>query len=411
MQLLRATALALALAGAAAPSAAQRFRADGPDADAYGRRQGYPACTGLTYLNEQRCRVGALSGFDTLFASRVVQAPATPSALARAGEEPVVNYQHNGRTVSLDDYLDRRPVSGFLIARGDTILVERYQYGRTGKQRLASFSMSKTLAGLLVGIALEEGAIASLDDLAQVYAAGLQGTEYGRTPIRALLQMTSGMRFDEGNSGLQSDVYRLAVTALGPPGSAAAVRLFGVRDAPPGEKFAYSSADALALGLVLTGAVKRPLAEYASEKLWKPMGAEADASWAVDRQGQEITYAYFNAVLRDWARLGLMLAHDGAWNGTQVVPRQWVLDSTIVQRGSPFWSSLAPGAHTAGYGYQVWLNPTKRRTFQLRGLRGQFVLVDPASRLVLVQTAVRHSNDGEADAELMNMWRSLIGEQ
>ncbi|MBI2771032.1 MAG: serine hydrolase [Burkholderiales bacterium] len=411
MQTLLSALAGIAIAAAAAPASGQRFRADGPDADAYGRRQGYPACTALTYLNEQRCRVGALSGFDTLFASRVVQAPAMPSALARAAAEPVVNYQHNGRTASLDDYLDRRPVSGFLIARDDTILVERYQYARTDKHRMASFSMSKTLTGLLVGIALGEGAIASLDDLAQVYAAGLQGTEYGRTPIRALLQMTSGVSFDEGNSGLQSDVYRLAVTALGPPGGEAAVKLFNSRYAAPGEKFAYSSADALVLGLVLAGAVKRPLAEYASDKLWKPLGAEADASWAVDSKGKEITYAYFNAVLRDWARLGLMLAHDGAWNGTQVVPRQWVLDSTIVQRASPFWSSLAPGAHTAGYGYQVWLNPTKRRTFQLRGLRGQFVLVDPASRLVLVQTAVRHSNDGEADAELMNMWRSLIGEQ
>lgn len=403
--------LCLTLGAALAPAWGQRMRADGPDAEAYGQKQGYPTCTALTYLSEQRCRVGALSHFDTLFPSRPIAAPGVASPLARAPHEPVVRYTHNGKTVTLDDYLNRRPVSGFLIARGDTILLERYQYARTDRHRMASFSMSKTITGLLVGIALNEGAIRSIDDLAQDYVPELRGTEYGRTPIKALLQMASGVAFDETYSNSTSDVYRLAMAALGPPGSLAAVQMFNNRRFRPGERFAYSSAETLVLGLVLSGAIKRPITDYASEKLWKPLGAEADASWLVDGQGQEITYAYFNAVLRDWARLGLMLAHDGTWNGRAVVPRQWVIDATTVQPGSPFWrEGLAPGTHTAGYGYQVWLAATHRRTFQLRGLRGQFVFVDPHTKTVMVQTAVRNGNDGEADAELLTIWRALIGE-
>lgn len=403
--------LCVALGATLAPARGQHMRADGPDAEAYGQKHGYPPCTALNYLSEQRCLVGALSHFDTLFPSRPVGAPAHASPLARAPQETVVRYSYNGKTVTLDDYLNRRPVSGFLIARGDTILVERYQYARTDQHRLASFSMSKTITGLLVGIALSEGAIRSIDDLAQDYVPGLRGTEYGRTPIKALLQMASGVAFDETYSNSTSDVYRLATAALGPQGSLAAVQMFNTRRHKPGERFSYSSAETLVLGLVLSGAIRRPIAEYTSEKLWRPLGAEADASWLVDRQGQEITFAYFNAVLRDWARLGLMLAHDGAWNGRTVVPRQWVIDATTVQPGSPFWrEGLAPGAHTAGYGYQVWLAATHRRTFQLRGLRGQFVFVDPQTKTVLVQTAVRNGNDGEADAELLTLWRALIGE-
>jgi CubicO group peptidase (beta-lactamase class C family) len=175
--------------------------------------------------------------------------------------------------------------------------------------------MAKTVIGLLIGVAASEGAIASLGDAAEVYAPELKGTEYGRTPIKALLQMTSGVAFDEDYWSYSSDVYGLAAATVGqaPGGAAEILKRFHARNAEPGERFSYSSAESLVLGLVLKGAVRRTVADYAAEKLWGPLGAEADASWILDANGQEITFAYFNAVLRDWARLGLMLAHDGAW--------------------------------------------------------------------------------------------------
>jgi CubicO group peptidase (beta-lactamase class C family) len=290
-------------------------------------------------------------------------------------------------------------VTGFLIARGDTILVERYQYGRTDTQRLTSFSMAKTIVGLLIGAALADGAINSLNDFAETYAPGLRGSEYGRTPIRALLQMASGVTFREDYADPTSDIYRLADLALGqdPGGSLAALRHFNRRHAPPGESFSYSSADTVVLGLVLAGATGRTVAEYASEKLWGPMGAEADASWITDGSGQEITYAYVNAVLRDWARLGLVLAHDGVWQERSVVSGDWLLESSTIQPGSPF-RSMAPGSFIAAYGTQIWLAPEGRRLFSMRGLRGQFVLVDPDNRLVLVQTALDHRRRGDPRA-------------
>ena len=419
----QAVALAImmgALASAPGPTAAQtpvvagsdagpRFRADGPDADVYGRKEGYPSCTALAYIREPRCRVGAFSAFDNLFPSRTIAASKAAAPLGRAASEPGIRYRYAGQSRTLDQYLDTYPVTGFLIAKGDSILVERYQYGRTDKQRLTSFSMAKTIVGLLIGIAVKEGAIRSVDDLAEVYVPGLKDTEYGRTPIKALLQMSSGVSFREDYVDFDSDVYKLANLTLGqdPGGSLSAVKRFNTRYAQPGQRFSYSSAESLVLGLVLAGATRRTVSDYASEKLWVPLGAEANASWVIDATGQEITFAYVNAVLRDWARLGLMLAHDGTWQGKRIVPREWLLASTSIGPDSAFWStSIEPGSHAPGYGYQIWLLPAKRRMFALRGLRGQFVLVDPETKLVLVQTSLSGGTDLAAH-ELFALWTSL----
>jgi len=344
-----------------------------------------------------------LSHFDTLFPARVIAAPKTPSVLMRAASEPSIRYTFAGQTLTLDEYLERQPVTGFLLAKGDTILVERYQYARTDKHRLTSFSMAKTITALLIGIAVKEGAIRSIDDLAEIYVPGLTGTEYGRTPIKALLQMSSGVAFSELYWDTTSDIWTLSLLTIQqePEGSLQAVKRFNRRYTQPGQHFHYSSAETLVLGLLLAGATTRKVSDYAREKLWEPLGAEADASWGVDATGQEVTYAFFNAVLRDWARLGLMLAHDGTWNGKRIVPREWLLASTSI---APEDSHLKLGWIWSGYGYQIWLLPGGNRMFALRGLRGQFVLVDPQAKLVLVQTAVHYGSDQIADQELTALW-------
>jgi CubicO group peptidase (beta-lactamase class C family) len=403
---------AAAQASVVPSEAGPRYRADGKNADTYGRNEGYPACTGMAYAREDRCLVWALSHFDAVFPARVIAAPKTPSVLARAASEPSIRYRFAGQTSTLDQYLGRRPVTGFLIAKGDTILVERYQYARTDRHRLTSFSMAKTITALLIGIAVKEGAIRSIDDLAEIYVPGLKGTEYGRTPIKALLQMSSGVAFSEVYSNTASDIWTLSRLTIqqGPEGSLQAVKRFNSRYVQPGKYFHYASAETLVLGLVLAGATARNVSDYAREKLWDPLGAEADASWGVDATGREVTYAFFNAVLRDWARLGLMLAHDGTWNGKRIVPREWLLASTSI---APEDSHLKLGWIWSGYGYQIWLMPGGNRMFALRGLRGQFVLVDPETKVVLVQTAVDNSGGNpmaDQDQELLALWAAVLSE-
>jgi CubicO group peptidase (beta-lactamase class C family) len=395
-----------------------RFREDGPDADSFGRGEGYPICKSSEYGGRQRCRIGAYSHFDQLFPSRTVKAPAAPTRLGRAAVEPAISYTYNRQRQTIDQYLDKHPVTGFLIAKGDAILVERYQYGRTDTQRLTSFSMAKTIVGLLIGIAVSEGAIRSIDERAEVYVPELQGTEYGRTPIKALLQMASGVAFREDYTDRTSDIATLGRATLGqePGGGLAAVTRFNTRNAEPGQRFSYASSESMVLGLVLARATRRPVSDYASEKLWQPLGAEADATWSIDATGQEITFACFNAVLRDWGRLGLMLANDGQWAGKTIVPREWLLESTTTRVGPrppedgsapkrSFSRRTTPESPNLLYGYHVWLLSGPDRQFSLRGLRGQFVFVDPGSKLVLVQTAAREV--GFPEEELFALWAAL----
>jgi CubicO group peptidase (beta-lactamase class C family) len=372
-----------------------RFRYDGPNAEVYGMGDGYPRCTGLAFIEQRRCRVGAFSEFDALFPARTITASNDPTLFRRAAAEPIVRYTFANEQRTIDEYLSRRPITGLLIAKGDTILVERYQYGRTDNQRLASFSMAKTVVGLLVGIAIEEGAIRSIDDVAETYVPELKQTVYGQTPIKALLHMRSGVYFREDYADPTSDIYTLARLTLeqDPGGSIAAVKRFNRRRAAPGQLFSYSSADTVVLGLVLAAATRRSVSEYAAEKLWQPLGAEANASWITDATGQEITFAYFNAVLRDYARLGRMLAADGMSSGKSIVPKAWLRASMN--------EPVDTGSALTRYGYHIWLSADAMR-FMLWGLRGQVVLADPETKLVLVQTALE-SNDF-LDLELSVLW-------
>jgi CubicO group peptidase (beta-lactamase class C family) len=385
---------------------APRFAPDGPDAEEYGASDGFPTGDRTTFFRIPFL-VGSHSQLDQVFESRLVRRADTPSRLARVASEPVIEYYYQGVAASLDQYLARNPTTGLLVARGDTILIERYQYGRNDRHRFTSWSMAKTVTSMLVGIAIAEGRIRSVDDPAAAYVPGLADTEYGRTSLRHLLQMSSGVRFVENYSG-RDDVARLAADTFlqTGPGGVEAVTPFNERAVPAGTKFSYASVETQVLGLVLRNAVGRPVAEYLSEKIWRPMGAEADATWLVDRAGQESTYCCINAVLRDYARLGLLLAHDGNWRGRQIIPAAWIEEATRVR---PEQGHLKPGVATPylGYGYQVWIVPGERRIFALLGVRGQTILVDPTARLVMVHTAVRKQAAGGSATELRALWQAV----
>lgn len=392
------------LAGRVQAEALPVFAPGGPDAAAYGADLGYPTAPPSARL-PQRYMVGDYSGFDRLLPShRIARSPA-PAPWRRAAQELGLTYRFRGDTRTLRDYLDHNPTTGLLIAHGDTILFEHYQYGRTDQDRLLSQSMAKTVTAMLLGIAVSEGAIRSIDQPAADYVPRLAGTEFGRTAIRDLLHMASGIAFRELYNGSDDSAVlnRALFSGIDP---ADAVAQFNTRDVPAGTRFHYAGIQTEILGLVIAHAVHTSLAAYLQSRIWQPMGAEADASWITDRTGHELAFCCISATLRDWARFALLLAQDGAWNGRQIIPRDWLIASTTV--AAPF---LAPGVVSPFYGYgnQVWLLPAPRREFALLGIHGQTIFVDPAAQLVLVHTAVRvkASNDPAA-GELRAVWRALV---
>lgn len=388
---------------AASPPGSPRFSPGGPDADQYGATDGYPvkAISRLPFF------VGAFSHYDDLLEGRAIRRPDAPSRFRRASTEPAVRYEYRGEARSLDDYLARNPATGLLIARGDMILVERYQYARTDRHRFTSFSMAKTVTAMLIGIAIAEKRIRSVDDPAGSYVPSLADTEYGRTSLRHLLQMSSGVRFRENYSGRDDAARLFAATVLQDgPGGVAAVTPYNERARWSGAVFSYASVETQVLGLVLRGAVGRPVAEYFRDKIWQPIGAEADATWIIDASGQEAAYCCLNAVLRDYARLGLLLAHDGRLDNRQIIPEDWLHSATTV---APTDAHLASVWQETGfgYGYQTWILPGERRMFALVGVHGQAIYVDPASRLVMVHTAVRKRAD-DPNTETLALWRSVV---
>ena len=384
-------------------SSVPHFAVGGPNAQEYGSNEDYP----VKAINRLRFFVGMFSHYDQLLEGRTIRRAASPSRLLRAPTEPALRYEYQAETRSLDDYLARNPATGLLIARGDTIHVERYQYARTDRHRFASFSIAKTVTAMLVGLAIAENLIHSVDDPAGSYVPALADTEYGRTSLRHLLQMSSGVRFRENYSG-QDDVARLfAATVLQDgPGGVESVRPYNERVRWSGALFSYASVETQVLGLVLRSVVGRPVAEYFRDRIWEPIGAEADATWIVDASGQEATYCCLNAVLRDYARLGLLLAHDGRLGDRQIIPKEWLHAATTISPDD--WHLKRVWQRTGfGYGYQTWIFPGERRMFALIGVHGQAIYVDPASRLVMVHTAVRERAD-DPNEETIALWLRVV---
>jgi CubicO group peptidase (beta-lactamase class C family) len=369
------------------------------DEQLLGKEEGYPVCKLPQGPTEERCLVGMLSHFDEIVPAHKVAKAASPRPFKRAGSEPPIRYSFRGKDGNtVDSFLQNGRNTGLLVLQGDTILVERYEYDRKPEMRFQSYSMAKTVVAMLVGVALFEHRISSIDDRAEKYVPALKGHPYGETRIRDLLTMSSGVGFSERYDG-KDDVTALARKTLYQqgPGGADTVASFTRREAPAGTRFSYSSGESEVLGLVLRAAVGKPLAEYLSEKIWQPMGAEADATWLVDGGGYEMGYIGINATLRDWGRFGLLLANDGALDGKQIIPAEWVRAATTVHA-----PCLEVGVATKynGYGYQTWLIRKGQRYFGALGLRGQAIFVDPDTKLVVVHTAVHPVSTTESSIAL-----------
>jgi CubicO group peptidase (beta-lactamase class C family) len=372
-----------------------------PDEVLLGKAEGYPVCRlDETNIGPDRCLVGLFSHIDEAYPARKVARGGPVHKLERAAAEPAIVYDtRDGHRGDVNRYLANRRTMGLLVLQGDRILVERYQYDRTPEQRFHSQSMAKTVVAMLVGIALQEGKISSIDDLAEKYVPALAGSAYGKTSLRHLLTMSSGVRYLENyQPGDDNTILTARTYKQQSAGGADTLAPFAARprEAPAGTRFYYASSETQTLALALRAVVGVPLADYLSEKIWKPMGAEADATWLIDAGGYEVGFVGLSCTLRDWGRLGLLLANGGALEGRQIVPAAWVRAMT-----TPDAPHLRVGSASkfSGYGYQTWLIDAREPYFALLGIRGQAIFVDPVTKLVVVFVAAHALNDFASRSE------------
>lgn len=276
------------------------------------------------------------------------------------------------KDMTFDEFLQNSSTVAFLIIKNDTIQYEKYFNGYEQESVVASFSMAKSVTSILIGCALEDGLIKSVDEPIINYIPELKDNGLGNVTIKHLLQMTSGIEFNE--------------SYINPFGDAATfyygknlLKAIGNRkpEIPAGKEQRYSSGDTQLLGLVLQRALKgRPVTNYLQEKLWKPLGMEYDATWSLDKEdGLEKTFCCINARARDFAKIGRLYLNKGNWNGKQVVPEEWVNQSTVAD------TTEGGAAH---YKYQWWLSEPEG-AFAAKGILGQFIYVNPAKNLIIVR--------------------------
>lgn len=404
--------VSLLLATLAASAAA------GPDEDKLGKALGYPVGTAKSWFYDESVRVGSFTAqaeIPGIFGGKanVLAASATPMPLPHAEREPALRWTADRRSkLTVDDYLARQRVMGLMIIKDGVVQLERYQYERTAQQRFVSNSMAKSIVSLAVGIALHEGKIASLDDRADKYAPKLAGTLYGETTIRNLLRMSSGAHFEENYDG-KDDLERFARATIA-GGVEEAAKVITVRDAPQGARFSYASAETEVMAAVLRGATGSNVSEYLSARLWQAIGAETSALWRADKTGLERAAGNFNATLRDYGRLGIVLANDGVRpddpEHKQLIPRDYLLDATDWHRNPAAFRPLTATPYY-GYGYQFWTFPSEKRRFAMLGVYGQMIFVDPQLKLVMVQTTANATAKAgqttlgkDADA----FWRGVV---
>jgi CubicO group peptidase (beta-lactamase class C family) len=392
-----------------------------PDEEKLGKSQGYPVAkigNNKDWYYDESVRVGSFTHqaeipglnngkFNTLERS------AHPLALPKVATEPAYRWSiDRERDLTVDDFLARQRIMGLLVIKDGVIQVERYQYDRKPADRFTSNSMAKSIASLAIGYALAEGKIASLDDRADRYAAKLKGTVFGETTIRNLLRMASGIRYRQAYVKGEGDTTKFSI-AINREGVEAAAGYVRERENEQGSKFYYASANSVMLGAIVRGATGMSVSEYLTPRLWQAIGAANTALWRTDRTGLEIVLGNFNATLRDYGRLGVVLANDGVRPDDpalrQIIPRQYLLDATDWHRADePF----RPGKATPfwGYGYQFWLYPGAKRRFALLGVYGQSIFVDPAAKLVIVQTAANataEAGDNSLARERDAFWRGV----
>jgi CubicO group peptidase (beta-lactamase class C family) len=338
---------------------------------------------------DQAQREAGFAGMETLFRTRTVRAGSSVRPLP---DGPALAAFGSGgaRAEWFDQFVTTQKIAGVLVLHDGKVRLERYALTGGPRTRWHSFSVAKSLTSTLVGAALKDGFIKSLDDPITRYITALAGSAYEDVTVRQLLTMTSGVKWNEDYTDLKSDVARMYAE---PPDSGVDMTVSYVRklprEAPPGTKWVYKTSETNLVGVLVMEATHKPLAEYLSEKIWRPYGMERDAEWMVDDIGHEQGGCCLAMTLRDLGRFGHFILDGARVGGASIVPDTWLAEATRNQI-----AAISPGA---GYGYQWW--PRGDGTFEGRGIFGQTLHIDPQRRLVIVINSATEQPTGRGQGQ------------
>jgi primary-amine oxidase len=343
---------------------------------------------------------------EALFDTLRVQNEGQPWRLAERPAPLDFSYAFDGETYAAEDFLERTYTNALLIIKDGKVVFERYLNNTNENTHFLSMSVAKSITSILIGMAIEDELIASVDDAIVKYIPELMGTGYEGVTIRQALLMRSGTdwneRYDFGKESPMQQLHDAAVVENRIRFVEPALQLKGIH--APGEVFNYSTVETAVLGWVLERAAGRPLHEYMTDRWWKPAGMQSYGFWIADGPagvGKPLNGMGFNAVLRDYARIGLMMLEGGRANGRQLISPAWVEEATVPEGTEP----IAEGS-SRGYQYQWWTF-TNSDAYTALGLQGQFIYVDPATSTVVAKLSYFPPGEQRADSETEAFLRAV----
>ena len=298
------------------------------------------------------------------------------------------SFQTNNKSYDTEAFLTENQMEGLMIIYKDTIVYEKYSLGLQPNDTHISWSVAKSIVSTLLGIAHDNG-LFNLEDPITNYLPQFKGTGYDNVRILDILQMSSGVGFNEDYGDFNSDINRFGRTfALGSSFEDFAKSLKNER--PPGTYHHYVSIDTQVLGMLLKKVTGKSLTSYYEEKLWNPLGMQDNGEWAIDKTGMELALGGLNMTLRDYAKIGQLYLHKGVFNGKRIVSEEWVEKAT-----TPSAPHLAPGlrdntSHYQGYGYQWWIPLNDEGDFFAAGIYDQYIYIQPSKDLVITMLSANY---------------------
>ena len=345
-------------------------------------------------------QVNTFRNIDRLFPTRLVRSGASRGALPLRPLPLAEDFSFTlgEQRYDLYDVLSLNRVAGLLILQDGAIRFEKYLLGNDDSTRWMSMSVVKSMTATLVGAAIQDGLIESIDDPVTRYLPRFRGTAYDGVTVRQLLMMASGVAWNETYTDPGSDRRRMLEAQIAQePGAILDLMAALPRAAEPGTRWNYSTGETQLVGALVRAATGKPVAEYLSEKLWAPLGMESDATWWLESpDGLEVGGSGLSATLRDYARFGLFLLNDGVIGGQRVLPEGWVEEAS---------SPKLIGGEEVEYGYMLW--PLRGRSFAAIGIFGQFVFVDPDQRLVVAMWSAQPKPLGRKGVDEYRFFEAL----
>lgn len=330
-----------------------------------------PDASGAYYTWTQEEQLAGYRNIEKIFPTRVIRRGPRVTPLPEGPPLILEDWQEAGQSVNVEGFMQKAGAVGVLVLHRDRIVLERYDRGHGRGQRWTSFSVGKSISSTLLGAAVADGAIASIDDPVTKYLPALKGSAYEGVTVRNVLNMTSGIRWNEDYDDPNADVAKIR-SATAPPGQDPIVAYMArmPRQDPPGTRFVYKTGETHLIGSIVRAATGKRLADYASEKIWKPVGMERDAVWILDSAGQEFAGCCISATLRDFGRFAVFFKNGAKTAAGPIVPATWVRDAT------------SPSPASTRYGYQWWL--TNGPAYNAQGIFGQQIHINPEKDLIIV---------------------------